>query len=82
MRMKNVHCFAAVPTLYSLREKVKIPHSRMTKTCNETLVKYFGNLCYGTSHNKPFAPSVGGIRLLCILGRVDSCKCVTLNFNM
>ena len=41
---------------------VKIPHSRMTKTCWETLVT-----CemYVTSHKRPFVPSVGGIGLLC-----------------
>ena len=45
-----------------LKGDVKIPHSRMTKTCLETLVT-----CemYATSHKRPFVPSVGGNRLLC-----------------
>ena len=41
---------------------IKIPHSRMTKTCWETLVT-----CemYATSDKRPFVPCVRGIRLLC-----------------
>ena len=46
----------------NIRGDVKIPHSKTTKSCRETLLTYLWNLC-GKSQ-KQFAPSSGGIRLL------------------
>ena len=38
-----------------VRGDIKIPHSRMTKTCRETLVCEM----YAASHKRPFVPYVG-----------------------
>ena len=48
--------------LGEVRIDVKIPHSRMTNTCPETLV-----MCcemYATSHTRTFLPFGEGIRFL------------------
>ena len=49
--------------LVEIRGDVKIPHSRMTKTCWETLVTCLWNVC--EKSQKAIFTICWGIRLLC-----------------
>ena len=60
-----------------LRGDIKIPHSRMTKTCWETLVTCLWNICDNASHKKPFVLSVFGIGLLWCIDTGPSQFCET-----
>ena len=51
-----------------LSGEVKIPQSRMTETCWETLKQLFYEM-YGTSEKRPSVPCVCGIRLPCFYGQ-------------